>query len=564
MEDSCGNTATPRGNFANFLLELRMVGVSVRLERAAIPSATVNLLYPVLALFLTIFAIAPLTFPGFFQSHTGYSAVYNLIDLNSSDARFFAWAPTWGRAYDFFRMDGALGYWLAEIFHLVGFSFLASIKIIYALAFLGSALGMFQLARRVLKNDAAALLASALYVYFPAHIAAVYIHGAFGEAVAWSLFPFAFSAAIAFGTKTRRTWRDALFCISAFALLVLAQAGLAILFAILAAVWLFVLEKQRGRFFGISVGAMLLGLVLGFVLQIPALAQQSAFLNPNGFVAAFVYPFQLLSASWGSDVPRGNFTDNAPYQIGFAALGLTIVAVALVLRQGEGENSSRRVLWFVIGVSVVLLVLMMPLAEFLWNIGLNLFLQYPFQLLAFVGFFLSLAAASLVIYDARFREIPLLAALVIVPVLAVYPYLAPEFTEFSPTRPALARFNNELALLDANIVRPPGIWRHGATVELDLTWQALKQPNRDYTVFLKILDEQGNEWGATDEKPQGGTLSTLKMIPSRVYSDTHTVQIDLAGPNEGYHLVLGIYQTTTGERAVTEIGATEIRIDENQ
>ncbi len=546
-----------------------MVGVSVRLQRAAFPSATVNLLYPVLALFLTAFAIAPLTFPGFFQSHTGYSAVYNLIDLNSSGARFFAWAPTWGRAFDFFRMDGALGYWLAEMFHLVGFSFLASIKIIYAFAFLGSAFGMFQFARRVLKNDAAALLASVLYVYFPAHIAAVYIRGAFGEAVAYSLFPFALWAAIAFGTKTRRVWRDALWCVAAFAALFLAQAGLAILFAILAGMWLFVLEKQRGKFFGISLAAILLGLVLGFVLQLPALAQQSAFLNPNGFVAAFVYPFQLVSASWGNDFPRGNFTENAPYQIGFAGLGLTIVAVALVLRQGA-EDSTRRVLWFAIVTNVVLLILMMPFAEFLWNVGLNLFLQYPFQLLAFVGFFLSLAAASLVNTDARFLpkqslgEIPLFAALVIVPVLAVYPYLAPEFTEFSPTRPALARFNNELALLDATIVRPPGIWRHGATVELDLTWQALKQPNRDYTVFLKILDEQGNEWGATDEKPQGGTLSTLKMIPSRVYSDTHTVQIDLAGPNEGYHLELGMYQTTTGERAVTETGATEIRIDENQ
>jgi hypothetical protein len=144
----------------------------------------------------------------------------------------------------------------------------------------------------------------------------------------------------------------------------------------------------------------------------------------------------------------------------------------------------------------------------------------------------------------------------------VYPYLAPTFTDLAPTKPALAIFNNELALLDAKILRPPGVWRHGATVQLQLTWQAIKQPNRDYTVFLHILDANGQPWGATDEKPQGDELSTLKLIPGRVYSDTHAVQIDLNGPPEGYHMELGIYQSTTGERARTETGADVVYIEE--
>jgi hypothetical protein len=90
----------------------------------------------------------------------------------------------------------------------------------------------------------------------------------------------------------------------------------------------------------------------------------------------------------------------------------------------------------------------------------------------------------------------------------------------------------------------------------------LKQPNRDYTAFLHILDENGNRWGATDEKPQGDTLSTLKWVPGHVYADTHSVQIDLSAPPEGFHMELGIYQSTTGERALTETGADLIRIDE--
>lgn len=545
--------------------------MSVLLRRAAFTSANLNLLYPAFAFFLCIFAIAPLAYPGFFQSYTGYSAVYNLIELHNRAGSLPAWSATWGRAYDFLRMDGPLGYWFAELFHLAGFSFLNSIKVVYALSFLVSALGMFRFGQGVLKNDAAALLASAVYVYFPAHIAAVYVRGAFGEALAWSLFPLALWAVIELEGKTMRRWRDAVWCVLAFAGLMLAQPGLAILFGIFARVWLLVMgprhANQRGWFSSMSLIAILGGLVLGIALQLPSILPQASLSAPDFFVPAFVYPFQMFSAGWGTEVPRGNFMDNAPYQIGFAALGLTIAAVALLFRSRADEDISspaRRLVRFAVIAAAVFLVLILPLAAPVWEfLGLSLLVQYPFQLLAFVGLLLSFAAASIVPGDRRFQEIPLLVVLLIVPVLAVYPYLAPEFVDFSPTRPALARFNNdELALLDATIVRPPGTWRHGATVELDLTWQALKQPNRDYTVFMHILDENGQPWGGTDEKPQGNTLSTLNMVAGRVYTDTHMVQIDLKGPTEGYHMELGIYQTTTGERVPTETGATELRIEE--
>lgn len=541
--------------------------VSVQLGRTVPASATANWLYPALALVLTIFAIAPLTYPGLFQSYTGFGAVYNLIDLHLRGLGFITWSPTWGAPYDLFRMDGPLGYWLAELFHLVGFSFLNAIKLVYALTFLLAAFGMYRLARRIFASDAAALLAAVVYVYFPAHIAAVYVRGAFGEALAWSLFPFALLCVLDVAGRAKRRWRSLILCALVFALLFLAQSGLAILFAILAVVWVLVLpptQTSRGTVL-LTLPPILVGLALGFLLEFPALAQQAVWFAPNGFTAAFVYPFQMLSASWGTDLPRGDFMENAPYQIGFAALGLTILAVAVGMKSTGYENPVRRLLWFTIITSAVLLVLMMPLLAPLWAVGLNLLVEYPFQLLALVGFLLSFAAASLVVTASRLSEIPVLAALVIVPILGVYAYLSPAFIDFSPTKPALARFNNnELALLDAQVLRPPGVWRHGATVELALTWQALRQPGRDYTTFMHILDANGERRGELDEKPQGDDLSTLNWIPGRVYEGTHNVQIKLEGPADGYHMQLGIYASPTGERALTETGADSVRIDENQ
>ena len=150
----------------------------------------VKFLYPLLVILLAVFAIAPLEYPGAFQSHTGLLAYYNLIDLDQNPAQVFAWAPVVGRAFDLFRTDGALPYLLAEIFHLIGFSYLAAIKLVYALAWIASGLTMYALARRWFSENGA-LLAATVYVYLPFHIATVYVRGAFAEAVAWSMFPLA-------------------------------------------------------------------------------------------------------------------------------------------------------------------------------------------------------------------------------------------------------------------------------------------------------------------------------------------------------------------------------------
>jgi len=537
-------------------------------------SASVNSLYPILALLVSIFAIAPLWYPGFFQSHTGYAAVYNVLDLDQHLGSFLTWSPTWARAFDLLRMDGPLPYWLAELFHLFGLSYLGAVKTVYALSFILSAYAMFGLARRVLQNDAGALLAATVYLYFPYHIAIVYQRGAFGEAIAYALLPLALWALHDIQENSRHA---IIFGALAMLLLTLSQAGLAILFGIFALAWLFFMPRKRGAWLR-ALFAIAIGIALGFAVRAPSILAQAQIIAPNGFVPAFVYPFQFLTATWGSAQPRGVFNperagEQAAFQIGIAALGLTILALALVFRNGRAQarvNAAYRVVVTNVLLAAALIVLMTPWVEPLWNFTSNFFLQYPFQLLSFVGLSLALVAGAVVMVDQRFADIPLLAALVIVPALAVYPYLAPQYLDLNPTKPALARFNDELALLDAKIVRPPGTWRHGATVEIDLTWQALKQPNRDYTVFLRIVDADGKTWGATDEKLQGAVaddrsaLSTLKLMPGQVVSDTHAVQIDLQGPPEGYHMLLGIYPTATGQPAPTETGALEIRIEENR
>jgi hypothetical protein len=526
------------------------------------------LLYPALIGLLAVFALAPLTYPGSFQTHSGFNAVYNLMDLDAHLGMSLAWAPTFGSGFDLLRMDGSFPYFVGTVFHLLGFSFDGSIKLVYAIGFLLSGWGMFALARRIFLHDGAGLLAGVVYLYFPYHLADVYVRGALGEATEWALFPLALTAILQLRGLRSPALRHYLSVILLFALIVLTKPGLALLFALASAAASLLLRSNRSAQALPREWTVGLGVLLGGSLSLAPFLLNQAIGGSYSFTSAYVYPFQFLTASWGKASPTGSYLDQFPFQLGIAAIGLTILALALVLRPSgpsSAVDGKPRIVLFAVMASIAGMVLMTPLAAPLWTIsGATYLVEFPFQLLPFVGLGLSIAAGSVAASDARLSQTPMLAALVVIPILAVYPYLAPEFLDFAPTHPALARFNQgEIALLDAKIVRPPGILRHGATLELDLEWQPLRQVNHDYTVFVHVVDENGKEWGGEDTKPQNGALPTLQWNVGRVISDAHTVQIDLAGPPQGYHLEVGLYEARSGERAITETGATEIRIEEN-
>src|SRR3989344_5050765 len=70
------------------------------------------------------------------------------------------WAPDAGLGYGepLFNFYGQFAYAVGEIFHLVGFNFINSLKILFILSLVGSGVGMFFLAKRIWKNDFAALV----------------------------------------------------------------------------------------------------------------------------------------------------------------------------------------------------------------------------------------------------------------------------------------------------------------------------------------------------------------------------------------------------------------------
>ncbi len=496
----------------------------------------------ILVAILTIFAVAPLTYPGFFQAHSGYLTAFNVEHLSD--------APNWGRTPDALRGEGKLPYLLAWPFFKLSASGVVAIKWGYGLAFLLAALGAYAWTRRWLGRRGA-VLAAVVYTYLPWHLGTVYVRGAYAEAWLWAFWPFILWAVDR--QRQRQPLAAAIVGLPALAAAWWTQAGLAAI--LMLGLFLSIILRART----LSIGEWAAALLIIAVVVIAVLILPSAEARIP-FVEQFLHPYQLVSAEWGNGLS---------FQIGLAAVGLSGIAVALRVARGWGRSQDpdagtkadspspvpdialRRVSWF-LGVTALLLVTLTlsPLA-FIWDVvGLKSLLTYPWQLLALIGLPLAFLAGSVARLDAQLAKFPVWAGLIALVLLASYPYLAPRFTQVDPGSEPVAMFQPagadapQMMLLDTNIAPPNEIT---PTLAVTLTWQAVASVADDYTVFVHVLtpDEKVTQ---QDTRPCGGECPTRSWQPGEIVVDRHRLDLPAGAPPGPYRLAVGLYLLDTGER----------------
>ncbi len=92
----------------------------------------------------------------------------------------------------------------------------------------------------------------------------------------------------------------------------------------------------------------------------------------------------------------------------------------------------------------------------------------------------------------------------------------------------------------------------GEPVRFSLIWQALAAPDRDYTVFVHLLDDQDHLVAGNDTQPGAGRYPTGIWSPAETISDPHMLPTSSdqgqALPPGQYRLAVGLYYQPTGER----------------
>ena len=81
-----------------------------------------------------------------------------------------------------------------------------------------------------------------------------------------------------------------------------------------------------------------------------------------------------------------------------------------------------------------------------------------------------------------------------------------------------------------------------------LWWEALAPLEVDYTVFVHLVDENGQLAGTGDGPPLGGAFPTSVWNPGDWVPDEHDIPLPPDLPSGVYTVQVGWYDPTTGAR----------------
>ncbi|MCB0227655.1 MAG: glycosyltransferase family 39 protein [Anaerolineales bacterium] len=107
-------------------------------------------------------------------------------------------------------------------------------------------------------------------------------------------------------------------------------------------------------------------------------------------------------------------------------------------------------------------------------------------------------------------------------------------------------FGDEIALDSVQL--SPETPLPGQPLEITMQWQALRQPDADYTVFAHLINAQG-QWVTGNDLPlTGGYYPSSLWEGGETVTHTHTLDIPASLPIGGYTVQVGLYDPQSGQR----------------
>jgi hypothetical protein len=88
----------------------------------------------------------------------------------------------------------------------------------------------------------------------------------------------------------------------------------------------------------------------------------------------------------------------------------------------------------------------------------------------------------------------------------------------------------------------------GDTLRLTLVWECLGPTDTSYTVFVHLLDEEGNIHEQRDSVPGDGALPTTSWVQGEIVTDVYEIPIAPDTPSGSYTIIAGMYDAATGDR----------------
>ena len=346
--------------------------------------------------------------PGYFPMHDDLQ-VLRLFEVHKCvlDGQIpCRWVPDagYGYGYPLMQFYPPMPYYPMELLVLLGSGYFLPVKVMFALAFLLSGLGMFLLAKEFFGRWGG-VLAATLYVYSPYHSVDIYVRGAMNEGWGMVWFPFVLLYIYRLITK-ERSKSNFIFLSLALALQLTSHNVMTLVFAPTAIIWALFWMWKTNKFAKIKdlFLAGLLGVGLSAFFFIPVVLEQkfvhvdsmtSGYFN---YLAHFADIKQLfLSRFWGYGGSTWGPEDGMSFSIGHLQwIGALLASVVALFRLKKQKTTSLMIL-MVVAFGFLYAFLTHSRSNFIWErVSLLQYSQFPWRLVALIVFYFSFAAGYLV------------------------------------------------------------------------------------------------------------------------------------------------------------------------
>lgn len=359
--------------------------------------------------FLIILMVLPTVLP-LFSSRFFYTQDYIFVarqqQMNTVLSNFIfpaRWAPDLRFGEPIFNFYASLPFYVGSLISLLGFNVIWTVKMLFVLSSILSALTMYLLCRKLFSKPAA-FLGAVLYTYAPYRAVDLYVRGAISEAWAFVFFPLIFYASVLVSGK-KSLKNICLLSLSLSGLFLTHNVTTLMFLPFLALWWIYLMIRQKDWKVSIAlIISSLWGVSLAAFFLLPAFLErgfiQTKYLVVGyfNFRSHFVAVRQFFSIFWGYGSSVWGPEDGMSFQVGLVNWIILILAVVAVFLSRK-EKKLLLLLSFLGAGFLLSIFLQHNKSAFVWeSISLMAFIQFPWRFLAFSIFLVSIIGAAITDY----------------------------------------------------------------------------------------------------------------------------------------------------------------------
>jgi hypothetical protein len=386
----------------------------------------------IIVIFVGILASRTLLFQsGYFNMHDDLQMMRQLeMEKCFNDFQIpCRWVPDMGYGYGFplFNFYPPLPYLIGQVFRVVQFSFVDTVKITFALAFIFSGIAMYLLGKEFFKKWGG-VVSAIFYVWAPYHSVDVYVRGAMNETWALVWFPLIFL--FSYKLIAKYSLKNSILLSLSWVGLLLSHNLMAMIFAPVFAVWCLIWIAKSKSFWINALTLLKSGLValgLSAFFTLPAVFEQkyvhvdTLIQGYYEYIAHFATINQLLfSRFWGYGPSVWLTGDGMPFPVGHIHWILSLViglSGVIYWYKNRKTLKNKHILYSVFYILLVgwfAVFMAHSRSTFIWqHVKPFAFVQFPWRFLTLVAFSFSFIAGSVVLFTKN-KIIPIVLCLVVV------------------------------------------------------------------------------------------------------------------------------------------------------